>query len=98
MRVSTRIVSGFGILILLSVVALAYQVSVIHRMQSINRDLSAINFRAASTVLEMLHVLETIEEFSTKYFLLGYPVYEETLMDVRREFQDDFEQLKATVR
>jgi two-component system sensor histidine kinase GlrK len=98
MRVSTKIVSGFGILMVLAVVALAYQVSVIHEMQSINRDLSGVNFRAASTVLEMLHILETVEEFSTKYFLLGYPVYEQTLTDVRQEFMEDFQQLQTTVR
>ena len=50
MKVSTRIVLGFAILMLMVVFALAYQVSIIHEMQSINQDLSSTNFNAAASV------------------------------------------------
>ena len=96
MRVSTRIVSGFGLLLVLVFIGLAYQLSVIHQMQSINRDLSVINFHAASTALSTLQLGETIKEFSRKYFV--DPIYERQLDEYRQEFLENIEELRNTVR
>jgi two-component system sensor histidine kinase GlrK len=98
MRVSTRIVFGLGILLAVAVGALAYQVQVIHQMQSINRDLSAINFRAASTALRMVQMSETIGEFSRKYFVAGDPIYDRQLDEIRQEFLESVAELQKTVR
>jgi two-component system sensor histidine kinase GlrK len=67
-------------------------------LQSINRDLSSINFVAANTVLRMRHEAETIEEFSKKYFLVGGSIYEETLEDVRQDFAANLLSLEKTAR
>lgn len=97
MKVSTRIISGFGILMALAFVALGYQLSVIHQMQSINRDLSAINFHSASTALRMVQSSETIREFSLKYFASRDP-YLRQLESERQEFLRDLAELQKTVR
>ncbi|PYS50735.1 MAG: hypothetical protein DMG13_20345 [Acidobacteria bacterium] len=97
MKVSTRTISGFGILMVLAFVALGYQLKIIHQMQSINRDLSAINFHAASTALRMVQNAETIGEFSAKYFVLPDP-YLRGLESEREEFLRDLAELAKTVR
>src|SRR5262245_61184351 len=97
MKVSTRIISGFGILMVLAFVALGYQLSVIHQMQSINRDLSAINFQSASTALRMVQNSETIREFSLKYFASHDPYFRQ-LESERQGFLRDLGELQKTVR
>lgn len=99
MRVSTRIVVGFGILMLLSFAALGYELSAIHQMQSINADLSAINFRSASIGLRLKERSDVVGEFSEKYFVpRGDPFYERQLDDVRGDFVELLAQLQKSVR
>jgi signal transduction histidine kinase len=98
MRVSTRTVSGFGILLVLACIGLAYQVSVLHQMQSINRDLSAVNFHAASTALRTTQLSDTLEEFARKFFVAGDPIYEHQFEGVEQEFQDNITDMRNTVR
>jgi signal transduction histidine kinase len=98
MRVSTKTVSGFGILLVLACVGLAYQVSVLHQMQSINRDLSAVNFRAASTALRTMQLSATLEEFVLKFFVAGDPIYEHQLEGVEQELLDNITDMRNTVR
>jgi signal transduction histidine kinase len=98
MRVSTKTVSGFGILLGLACISLAYQVSVLHQMQSINRDLSAINMRSASAALQAIQLGETLEEFARKYFVAGDPIYERQLQGVHDEFLSNLAILQSTVR
>jgi signal transduction histidine kinase len=97
MRVSTRIISGFIILMTLGLVALAYQVLSIHRMQDINADLSAINFRAAAVILRLDHDAEAIHEFTEKRFTTGDPIYDSLLDQVVQEFDQEIADLQMTV-
>jgi two-component system, NtrC family, sensor histidine kinase GlrK len=98
MRVSTKTVSGFGILFVLACIGLAYQVSVLHQMQSINRDLSAVNFRSASTALRTMQLSDTLEEFTQKFFATGDPIYEHQLEGVAQEFLTNIADMRSTVR
>jgi two-component system sensor histidine kinase GlrK len=97
MRVSTRIILGFATLMILLVCALAYQVSIIHEMQSINQDLSSTNFNAASSVLRLRQYGDSIDELSQKYFVS--PVsYEPQLESYHKQFLDELTTLRGTVR
>ena len=98
MRVSTRVVAGLGVLMLLTFAGLAYQVTIIHQMQSVNRDLSGINFQSASTALSLLEIGRTIGEFSRKYFVAADPAYERAVESTRLEFLDSLAELRKTVR
>jgi signal transduction histidine kinase len=97
MKVSTRVICGLGILMILAFTALGYQVSVIHQMQSINRDLSAINFQSAFLTLNLTQLSRTIAEFSEKSFVSADP-YEPSLAEMRKEFGEDLDGLRKTVR
>ena len=48
MKVSTKIIVGYSLLILLMGGAVAYQVLLIHRVQRISSELSSVNFQAAA--------------------------------------------------
>jgi two-component system sensor histidine kinase GlrK len=98
MKVSSKIIAGFLILMLLGLVVLANQLSVIHQMQSINRDLSEINMSAATTVLAMRELTDILNDDSKKYLAGGDPIYERLIDSFRKEFLDDLAQLQRTVR
>src|SRR5215510_5929667 len=90
MRVSTKIVGGFGILLLVAIAALAYQVSLIHWMQNINGSLSKVNFEAAASVQTMEQEILDLEPDCKKYFVLnGDPSYERALTETRNKFSED---------
>ena len=71
MKIATKIAAGYGVLIVLILAVLSYQVSSIHRMQSINQNLSGIHYRAASLSLQLLRDLDQVEEFTSKFFATG---------------------------
>ena len=76
MKVSSKIIAGFLILMLVALVALANQLSVIHQMQAINHDLSEINMNLASKALRMEQLASIIEEDSRKFFATRDALYE----------------------
>ncbi|MBI4473487.1 MAG: HAMP domain-containing protein [Acidobacteria bacterium] len=96
MKVSTRIILGFAILVLLAVGPLAYQVSLIHRMQDVNEDLAQINFEAGVIALEMQAAAAALDEFSEKHFINGDPIYETLLNDAITEFAKLLAELDST--
>ncbi|HLQ78150.1 MAG TPA: HAMP domain-containing sensor histidine kinase, partial [Terriglobia bacterium] len=87
MKVSTRIVLGYGVLILLTVAVLAYQVHLIRQLHAINKILSDVNVENAHTAVNLQNDQETYEEFALKYFATGDPLYREKL----REYGTDLE-------
>src|SRR5262249_12783291 len=97
MKVSTRIITGFAILLLLSLVTAIYQITMIHKMQTINEDLSRVGFQTANVVDQMKQDTFDLEDYSQKYFALhGDPLYERELMETRSEFATDVTKLQAT--
>jgi signal transduction histidine kinase len=98
MKVSSKIIAGFLILMLLGIVVLANQLSVIDQMQAINRDLSEIDMNAASTVLRLEELAGVIKEDSRKYFATGDPIYDQQITELRQEFQSSLAGLRKTAR
>src|SRR3954467_15082061 len=98
MKVSSKIVSGFLILMLLGLVVLFYQLSVIHQMQTVNRDLSEINMNSASIVLRLQKIAELLSEDCQKYFIDLDPVYDRQIAGFREDFQQSLGELQKTVR
>ena len=82
----------------LALLSLTYQVWNIHEMQSINAELSGINFRAASILLRLDSDAEAIFEFSEKYFTAsGDPIYASSLDQVVKEFDAEIINLQETI-
>jgi two-component system sensor histidine kinase GlrK len=99
MRVSTRIITGFAVLLILGAATAIYQISIIHRMQRINEDLSQVNFEAAGIVQKMNQDMFDLEDYSRKYFVLkGDPLYERELADIRNSFTTDLTGLVSKAR
>ena len=94
MRVSSKINSGFLILMLLAIVVLGNQLSAIHQMQTVNRELSDVNLAAATTVLEVQRLSYSLTDNSKKYLGLGDPLYERLTLDFRNDLVDHLAQLR----
>ena len=87
MKITTRIISGNGLFIVLLAGMAIYQVITVNRMQSINRTLRGTKFPNAVTCLQALRDHELVEELARKALALADPDYLEQL----KEFQKDYE-------
>jgi signal transduction histidine kinase len=94
MKITTRIVYGYGLFIAILLGLVIYQYITIHRMQSISRTLSEINFQNALTCLQARRDLDLVEEFTRKSFGLADPDY----LNQLRGFQRDFEASLGALR
>jgi signal transduction histidine kinase len=97
MKVSSKIVLGFAILLLVALVSIWYQITVIHRMQSVNQDLSELNIMSATTALSIWQDTQTLTQDSKKYFL-DNKVYAELIAQTRDDILDGISALQETVR
>ncbi len=99
MKVSSKIVSAFLVLMLLAVVVLGNQLTVISQMQKVNRDLFEFDLSAATTVLDIQQLTEIINDDSKKYFAVVDPSgYDKQLTDLRNDFLKDLDTLQKTAR
>jgi hypothetical protein len=73
MRVSTKIVAGFATLLVIAFAALAYQMTIIHEMQSINSSLSSVNFEAATIIQQMDQRMLDLGADTSRYFVTWRP-------------------------
>ena len=64
MRIATKIISGYAVLIALMAAVLVYQVVSIHYMQSINKNLSGLTFSAARTSIQLMRDRDLVEEYT----------------------------------
>ena len=87
MKITTRIISGYGLFIVLLAGMAVYQAITVNRMQSINRTLRETNFENALTCLQALRDHDLVEEFARKSFALADPDY----LDQLKEYQKDYE-------
>ncbi len=85
MRVSTKILYGFGILTALLAALVVFQVLMINRMQKIVQGLSGVNFLVASSALQLYGSMTQIEGYARKAFELGDPDYEREFQDLREQ-------------
>jgi len=99
MKVSSKIIAGFLILMLLAVIVAAYQRSIIHQMQAINRDISEIDMNAALTALRTQELAAEILEDSRKYFATEDPsIYDGQIGEVRQELLEGIAMLEKSGR
>ena len=96
MKIAAKISSGFVTLIALIAVVLSYQLTLFYQMQSINRDLFGINFRAAIVSLQLVRDLDQVEEFTRKFFATeGDPDYASQMEDMRNAFSQGLQELQS---
>lgn len=67
MKITTRILIGFSILVLLMIALAVYQGVTIDQLQGIDRSRSQIDFRFALGCLDLMRDLRRVEEYLSKY-------------------------------
>ena len=97
-KVSTKIISGFLILMLLAIAVVAYELSVVYQMQAVNHELAGIDINAATTALDMEKLADLLKEDSEKYFGGLDPIYDRQTASYRDDFVEDLTKLEKTVR
>jgi len=87
MKITTKIISGYGLFIVLLAGMAVYQAITVNQLQSINRTLRETNFENARTCLQALRDHDLVEEFAGKSFALADPDY----LDQLKEYQKNYE-------
>jgi two-component system sensor histidine kinase GlrK len=99
MKVTSKIISGFLILMLLAVVVLAYELTVIRQLKAVNHDFSEIDMSAASTALDAEKLAEIMVKNSERFFAVEeHDEYYEHLTEERGYFIEDLRTLRRTSR
>jgi len=98
MKVSTKIITGFLALMLLGMILLVNQLTAIHQMQNVNRELSELNVMSATTVLQVQKLADLLGEDSKKYFASLDPLYERQMTGFRSDFLEDLDRLRETAK
>src|SRR5262245_1680074 len=98
MKVSTKIISGIGILLVFSFFALVTQLFVVRQLELMTRDLADVNMSSATTALHMMRLAETLTDDSRKYLALRDPLYEQQVTLLRDNFAQDLAHLEKTSR
>jgi methyl-accepting chemotaxis protein len=95
MRITTKIISGYGILIAFMLGLLAFQVFTVHRMQSAITKLSDVNFQTADTALQMMRDLDLVDLFTQKSFASNDPGNTDRLREYRDFFEADLRKVES---
>jgi two-component system sensor histidine kinase GlrK len=100
MKISSKIIYGYGFLIVLMLALAFFLALLINQMLSTNRSLTDVNLQAARTAVELIRDMDIIEEYTKKYFALGGdPEYAERLHEFQVELKmliDDLEELELS--
>ena len=98
MRIATKVISGFGILIFLMVALLIYEVFTIYRMQLIITKLSDVSFETADTALRLRNDIDLVEEFTKKSFASEDPGYRNRLDEYGALFETELQKIESGSR
>ena len=96
MKITTRIISGYGLFIAILVALVIYQVITINRMQSIIRNLSGSSFQNGLACLQALRDRDLVEEFTIKSFATrADPDYLKKLQESQKGFESRLREIKT---
>jgi nitrate/nitrite-specific signal transduction histidine kinase len=93
MKITTKIISGYGLFIAILAGLAICQAIVINRVQSINQTLKEISFQKTATSLNALENLKSIADL-TKKFLNDPDTYRKKLADYRNAFENNLKELQ----
>jgi two-component system sensor histidine kinase GlrK len=94
MKITTRIILGYGLFLAILLGLAAYQAYAIRHMQSINRTVTEMDFQNSLACLGAMRNFDLVEEHARKSFALGDPDYLNLLREYRRDFTADLRNLK----
>jgi signal transduction histidine kinase len=94
MKVTTKCISGYGILIALMFGVLVYQITSINLMHSKFRSLESLDFKATLVSVDLMRTRDLVEEFTRKSLISGDPEYSSMSREYERDFQEVLEKLQ----
>jgi signal transduction histidine kinase len=96
MKITTRIISGYGLFIAILAALVIYQVITINRMQEINKTLRDFNFETAMTCLQAMRDLDLLADRTRRLPVKwGDPDYQNALQESRQDFQKTLNRLNT---
>ncbi|MEJ2245110.1 MAG: histidine kinase dimerization/phospho-acceptor domain-containing protein, partial [Acidobacteriota bacterium] len=98
MKITTRIVSGYGLFIAVLVGLTVYQIVTVIKLQTINQDLKGINFLYAVHSLDVKLSWEYVNEFTEKSLQTGDPDFIGKLDESIAVFETRFSELQSEVK
>jgi two-component system sensor histidine kinase GlrK len=98
MRISTKIIAGYALLIGIMASLATCQVVSARKTESIVTSLTSADFRSGRLSLELIRDREMIEEYARKAFALGDPDYATRLQISIDSFNRVLAELRASVR
>jgi signal transduction histidine kinase len=93
MKITTKIIFGYGLFIVILAALVIYQVITINKMQSINKKLKEINFENAITLLDAMEQRDGVWEFTQKCFASPDPRYPEELKSYINDYERDLREI-----
>jgi signal transduction histidine kinase len=98
MRISSKIIAGYALLIGIMAALVTYQAISVRRMQDTVRQLSDADFKTGRLSLDLIRERELIEEYTRKSFALRDPDYASQLQEFVASFETTLKELRASVR
>ncbi len=95
MKIATKIIAGYAILMVMMSGLLAYQLVSFHRMQATVSRLADVNFQTADTALQMMRDLDMVDFFAQKSFVSQDPDYLEPLKECSSLFETDLHKVES---
>jgi len=96
MKISTKIILGYALLILLLVTSLVYELSLIRRMQAVNRNLSNIKTRATQYTLSSKDI-EQLGKHVRRFYVTRDPEYlDQSQGQLSRPLSEDLQKMRAS--
>jgi signal transduction histidine kinase len=86
MKITTRIIWGYGLFIAVLAGLVTYQVITIKRMREFNETIERIDFANASSSLDARRYIDIVEEFAQKSFASTDPRYPDQVRAFQQEF------------
>ena len=97
MKVSTKIVAGYGALVLLMASGFVYELVLVQRMQESNQRMAEVNLEAATVVRRLDENLRNVEDFAIRLFTLGGDPYPARLTESSVLFDQELRALAELV-
>jgi len=97
MKITTRIISGYGLFLAVLAGLVMYQVITIQKMRDISDSLSGIHFQNVRASLRAWEVLRLVEDRTEKAFRLSDPDYLQQVHDHQKEFEANLGELQTKV-
>ena len=98
MKVSTKIIAGYAGLVLLMFGAVGYELILVQRMLAIGTEFSTTYFPAALTGIRLRQSLRDVEEFVSKYLLVGGEGYDNEFREKAVLFESVLEEMNDLAR